>query len=291
MRVALLVLAACGAPTRGTVASPQSLVVLERGAEPHRLLRYELTVGTKQRVELTSKSVVAAALTNTTLDVINQRSEFPTVHTRFTLGVAEHGDGRARVTRVLDDVVLDADGDPRIASKLRDDAAKQRKITTAWWLTPTGEVLEASGDRTSSRVAVEDLLKLAVQYDIVRLPNEPVGIGAAWKISSHPRLQGVMWDRVQTIRVRNLTGAEVEVETETVMTAAAQDLVVQPNMTTRLTGATLRMTTKEVLSLRGLATTSYGESSGEINHTVRNRHLKITSSTTIKTVFTTKPAP
>jgi len=254
------------------------------------LLRYELSIGSKERVELTSKSIIHSGITNTTLETINQRTEFPTVRSRMSLGVTEQRDGRARITRVVDDAVLDADGttDASARRALERDIAKRRGETTSSWMTPAGEVFEAAGD-PSSGVAINELLKIAVQADNVRFPDEPVGVGAAWRLTSHRRLQGVEVERVQTIRVAGLADHEISLATETVMTAAPQDLVVQPNATTKLTGLRFRVTATIVVSLRGLASIIYGEGRGEINLVVRQRGLKVTSATTIDSVFTTTP--
>jgi hypothetical protein len=292
MRRALIALAACGAPQAPTTASEPSVKVLEPGSEPRRVLRYQLDAGARARAELTSKATVTAALTSTVLETTTQKTEFPTERMRLALEVIEkRPNGDVRVSSRIEDATLDPDGavDPKMRAQLAGDLTRQRGKKAEWWMTPAGVVEPIERGVDEPRLAVTDLTKLAIEREVVRFPAEAVGVGASWQITTRPRLDGVRWERIETLRVRGLTDDAATLDSEVVMKAREQDLSVEPTSTAKLTGASMRTTSTLVVPLKRLVGERYGEASGDVGLSVTSKDLRVTSSTQIQSVFTAKP--
>jgi hypothetical protein len=288
----MLIVACGGASSTPTTAEAPAVRVLEAGSEPRRVVRYELAAGLRGRVELTSKATVTAALTSTVLETTVQKTEFPTERTRLTLEVLERpSTGDVWVTSNVDGATLDADGavDAGMRGQLERDVAKQRGTRSSWWMTPAGLVEPIETKATEPRVAVTELIALAVGRDVVQFPAQPIGVGASWQVTSRPKIQGVQWERIETLQLRGITGDVVTVDSEVVLKAREQDLVVEPTATTRLTSGSVRTTSKIVMSLRALVGERYGESAGDVRLSITNKDLRVTSSTQVTGAFTAKP--
>lgn len=281
-------LVAC-TPVRKPTDEP-ALTVVEPGTEPRRPLRY--VPGAITHAASTSQSIADATITNTTLDTIKQHLEFPLIRRQLSIGVVAQQGELERTARV-DEVGISADGDrdPTFRASFQVDVEKERGTTTTTRFTPTGVVTNATQDHPPPALMIRELLTLTAQDDIVRLPDQAVGVGAVWRITSHPRLQGVQWHSIETVRLTAMIDEELTLETEAVLTGPPQDLVVQPSSTSKLSRGAVRTTKKLTVSLRGLARTVYGESSAELDVVVWNHGLKVASSTTVKTVYTENPVP
>lgn len=283
----MLLLAAC--PVNKPRTEP-ALIVVDAGLEPRRPLRY--LPGDPARIDTTSQSIASSAITNTTLDVVKQRLEFPLIRRHVTVGVAAQ-QGTLILTSHVDGVSISADGerDPAFRSRFEVDVAKEKDTTATTRFTPTGVVVAAAQDQAPPALLIRELLALTAQDAIVRFPDQPVGVGAVWRITSQPRLQGVQWQRVETVRLTAMTDSLLTLETEAVLTGAPQDLVVTPKSTSKLKRGSVRATRKLTVPLRGLAREVYGESTAELEVLVFDHGLKIQSQTTVKTVYTEKPVP
>lgn len=282
---------ACGAAQRGLARPdrPTTIRVLEAGVEPRVVLRYDLAPGLHERAELTAKATVSAAITNTVLETGLQRTELPTEKTIALFEVRGRDASRAQLARTIEEAVLLDDGviDAPTRSRLQREVDRLRGGWRTWSMSPIGEVSQPTMDGTESATIVE-LVKLATLQTSVRFPDEAVGVGAAWQVTSHPRISGISWDRIATYRLRAASAAEIKVDVEIVMKAGEQPLRVEPNATTELRSATVRMTGGLTVPLRGLVATGYGESIGEVNLRITDKRVRATSTTQIITVFTSK---
>jgi hypothetical protein len=281
-------LAACG-PVRQPTDQP-ALTVVEAGTEPRRPLRY--FPGAEVRMATTSRSIADATITNTTLDTLKQRLEFPLLRKQLSVAVGvQHGE--LELTARVDDVSISADGDrdPAFRARFEVDVAKEKGTTRTTRFTPTGVVTNASQDHAPPALMIRELLTLTSQDDIVRFPDQSVGVRAVWRITSHPRLQGVQWHGIETVRLTAMTDEALTLETDAVLTGPPQDLAVQPGSTSKLNRGAVRTTRKLTVPLRGLARTVYGESSAELDLVVFEHGRKITSSTRVNTVYTENPVP
>lgn len=280
-------LAAC--PVRKPT-SDASVVVIDHGVEPRRALRY--LPGPGFRATTTSQSIADSTITTTTLDTIKQRLEFPLVRKQLTVAVASEGTGLA-LTHHVDEVRISADGDrdPAFRARFEVDVQKEQGTTRTTRLSATGVVATATQDQPPPALLIRELLTLTAQDEVVRLPDAPVGVGATWRITSQPRLQGVQWHSVETVHVTGLTADALTLATEAELIGPPQDLSVQPTQTTKLARGRLHLTKQLTVSLRGLARTVYGESSAELEVIVWNHGLEVTSKATVKTVYTEKPVP
>lgn len=281
-------LAAC--PVRTPTRDAPAVTVVERGVEPRRPLRY--LPGPGHQVATTSRSIVDSTITTTTLDTVKQRLEFPLIRKQLTVTVANRGTG-LELTQHVDEVSISADGDrdPTFRARFEVDVQKQQGTTRTTRVSATGVTTTATQDQPPPTLMIHELLTLTAQDEVVRLPDEPVGVGARWRITTHPRLQGVQWHGVETVRVTGLTADELTLATDAELIGPPQDLSVQPTQTVKLTRGRLHSTRQLTVSLRGLARTVYGESSAELDVIVWDHGLEVTSKATVKTVYTEKPVP
>jgi hypothetical protein len=152
-----LVLIACGcAGTQrvATTAEP-TIHVLDPGVEPRQRLRYELSAQAPEIVETMTKLRLRATMTNTVLETGERDSELPTIKDTARVEVTSVGsDGTATVTWDLAD----------------EPSGRIFDVTTS--------LPNASGQNHARLSNIAESLRDAM------FPEEPIGIGASWQVSS-----------------------------------------------------------------------------------------------------------
>lgn len=244
MRYALLALAACGGTT--PVPTGPAFALIEVGAEPRSVVRYDTTPEATERVAVTYKVRTTTKVENTVMEEGTVDVDLPGIRAMCVLSataVSPVGDVDISLlveeATVLDDVV-----DPRARALVTTTAeglrGKRAKVSRA-----------SSGELTN--VDVPDGLDYIVRASALSFPEEPIGIGARWSRTSTIVVENVTWYQTTTFTLRDRTSDAVTIDVATELRAREQALHAEPNATTRLTGGTGRGSAHLVIPLRGLS--------------------------------------
>jgi len=244
MRYALLALAACGGAT--PLPTGPAFALLEVGAQPRSVVRYDTTPDATERVAVTFKVRSTTKVENTVMEEGRLDVDLPGIRAMCVLtatAVSPVGDVDIRLVvedaNVLDDVV-----EPRaraVVAKVAEDLRGKRATVSR----------ASSGDLTN--IEVPEALDYIVRASALSFPQEPIGIGARWSRTSTIVVEKVQWYQTTTFTLRDRTSDTVTIDVATELRAGTQALHAEPNATTRLTGGTGRGSAHLVIPLRGLS--------------------------------------
>jgi len=176
------------APAQPT-ESPE-VETLDAGDAPRRELRYTVTPGTTQTVEIRTYSSVRQRVGDRA-----GSARSPDVIFTVDATVAEVGaDGNLLVDYVYSDVKVPDDGSDAV-EPTRDALQPLEGATGTIVVTPTGTVvasdLTVPPDLDAAAAELVDQLSSQASQLAVPLPNGPVGVGARWRAASDVELNGV----------------------------------------------------------------------------------------------------
>jgi hypothetical protein len=154
------------------------VMLIQPGTAPHRALRYHLTKGTRTRSEL---------VTDLDIKSDEQSGPTPTLVVGFeTLvdDVLADGTAKLRLT-ITHATVRDRAGSVITSDLVRSQAAAMQGVVISETLGPDGKlenarVEAAPGASDKVRAQLENLTR-SLQQVAMRMPREPVGIGATWR--------------------------------------------------------------------------------------------------------------
>ncbi len=204
--VAALVLSGCHASEQKSPPKKPEVDLLGSGAEPRQVIAYALPKGTHTSVELAMDVTVSAGAQGTTL---------PT----FVLTLDEEvvdvlPDHRMKLrTAISDAAVREREGSLSAAAVATPLEAMKGVAITAT-LAPDGKISEAALDLGTKQVAPAeqqqlDSLTQSWQDLAMRLPTEPVGVGAKWRSTRQVRRGGMATVSTATVEVTKLDGSKL----------------------------------------------------------------------------------
>ncbi len=284
MRWLLVLCVACGGSLK-LPATPQ-LELTSAGATPRELIRFAATTGTIERAELTLKLRSRTTFENTVLEEGRQDVDFPAVRVRGPMTVTEASpDGDAAITFVVEQSELLADVvDPAMRPAFVARTEALRGITTSWRRAPSGAITPiASSSKDEWRDLADGLAAAAIRF-----PDEPIGVGATWRISSTFQTGEVRGLRTVTYRLRDRDDDTVTIDAEVELQAGDQALSTEPHATRHLRSARGRGTFHGVVPLRGVIADAQTQESLALDVLITQRHLRVQSRVTIETIFSTK---
>jgi len=294
LAAAMLMLAACGAAQPPGASAAPAIVIDQVGAEPWSVVRYSLAPGLEQRFELTLKVRAATTLTNTVLEDDKRDLDFPGLVLRMrahVTAVTPGGDAQLAYevegAGVLDDVI-----DPSLRVIAESEATSIRGTRSTAILSTNGALSNvasenASGSQSSQRWQTE--LEAALHASTVVFPDAPIGVGAMWRVTSHPALRGVRWTRTATYTLQARSETTVVLDAAIEMTATSQVLRTEPNESIRLTSARSKTRLHASLPLTRIAGDVSSETTAELSYLIVRRHERLGSTTRIQSITLTKP--
>jgi len=292
--LACVAIAGCGgAQTPSTSAAALEIVVEQVGAEPWNVLRYTLAPGFEQRFELTLKVRAATTLTNTVLEDDTNNLDFPGIvlHIRAKVAaITPAGDATLAYeierANVLEDVI-----DPSLRTIAEREATQIRGARSTATLSASGALSNLAiegGSRSQSSQRWLDELESALGNGGVVFPDAPIGIGASWTVTSHPRIRGIQWRQVATYTLRDRTETTVDLDERIEMTAGSQAIRTEPNESIRLTSAVSHSSVHASLPLTKIAGTVSSDATAELSYLIVRRHERPSSTTRIQSITSTK---
>jgi len=294
-RVLVLAIAiGCGSKPLHVTKPEPSITVVDVGAEPQRLLRYELTPDATERMEMTFKIRASTAFTNTVLETGQSSADFPTIKNVTLIKVTSLGaDGLASVRSEVENItVLDDVVDPALRTRTQAEVAQLKGSRVSWRMTPSGRISDVAVDAPNASPSARHRLSTfadAVRETSVIFPVAAIGIGATWQVTSEHSSAGVTWNRTVTYRLKALTDLSATIDVQFVMRAPSQALSVEPNASTKLTSGTSSANGELIVPLRGLVATGSAQGTSEMNLLIVRGRLRITSTVQTEMQSSVKP--
>jgi hypothetical protein len=208
--ITLLALIACKekppAPPPPTPLPPHDgVTVLQPGAPPHQALRYRLIKGARTRSEL---------VCDVDLRSDDHTGPMPTLVVDFETQVTDvlaDGTAQLRIT-VIGTTVRDRPGSATAGDLVRAQAAAMHGVVFTETLAPDGALgeprLEATALSDKVRGQLESLTR-SLQQVAMRMPQEPVGLGAMWRERRTLPEGGIRAVSETTYTLTSLTGDTV----------------------------------------------------------------------------------
>jgi hypothetical protein len=282
---------ACGGPQKAADGSSSvpTVKVVNPGSEPRQQIRYQPKPQAPDRMEMTLKVRVSTAFTNTALETGHRAADSPSMKiSARMMAVTVMPSGDALLTCVIEDVaVLDDMIDPAMRRPIESESSALEGSRGSWQLSPAGiisnvvfEAAPGAQPVRNPRWNLRDVLRDASAV----FPDEPIGVGAIWKVTSTQSIAGVTWKRRATYRLRDLSGSIASIDANVEMQASSQPLSVEPNATTRLTSGTSRARADLVIRLDGLFATGTSQGSNGINLNIVRRRQRITTTMQTETI-------
>ena len=289
--------AACGGSQRASsVLVEPTIRVLDAGVEPRQLLHYDLTGLVPERMELSFKLRINGEYTNTVLETGHQTADFPTIKNTARLEVRSVGaDGTATVSSIVEDVaILDDVVDPAIRRMIDVEVNAMKGSQYSWRMTPSGRIFDVTASAPNASAAVRARLSNVadtIRGNSVIFPDQAIGAGASWQVTSRYVLSGVTWEQTATYRLRDLTDSVATVSAQISMHADSQALSVEPNATTRLTSATGNASAELVVPFHSLVATATSRGASEMSLLVVRGHQRLASSIQTEAFTSMRPIP
>lgn len=294
LRFVALIAMACGGSQPPQPSSPKpSIVVVALGQEPRHRLRYEPKLHAREQMELSVRVSVDTAFTNTVLETGERKAALPTMRAvAHVEATAVTSTGDVLVTCEMENVeLLEPVQDPGLRRGLEAELAATKSWRASWRMSPSGVVsdvtMHGAKDQRSSQSRLAAITDLMQQTSVV-FPEEAVGIGGTWEVTSRATFSGVTWDRKATYTLRRLENSIATIDGAVVMRAASQALRVEPNASTRLTSASANSSGELTIALGSLVTEGAYQTSSEANFLIVNRRLRVSSTVRTQAEFSVK---
>lgn len=211
------------APTSQAPGESPTVELLEAGAEPRAALRFKLTEGAQFRATVTSRFGIE-------VEVDGEPAQAPSIPPLlFDMAttvntVASNGDIEAGF--VLEDFRV-GDG-ATLPAEAQASLDRLSGITGTFTVTSLGESKDSQINIPPGldETAKAQLESVSSQFAAltVPFPEEPVGVGGSWKVSTSTTLNDVQTDLAYTYTLRERTGDRYQLDVSYEQTAPDQDV-------------------------------------------------------------------
>jgi hypothetical protein len=197
---------------------PPSVKLLAAGASPKRALRYKFKAGVTEYLAMDLKM----AMTMSIGDKVAPRAGLPTVRTTMKIDATEltpEGDLRCAFAAEKIEVLKDTPLDPKAREAFEGELAGLVGMRGKARVSPRGVATEADFELppgASPKLRSQmDSMRDAIRQMYVPFPEEEVGRGAKWEVTSRVPLSGALMDTklVYTLTRAGPDGASADVET------------------------------------------------------------------------------
>lgn len=268
---------AAPAPSASAVAvvvdAPVELKLIEPGAEPRKTLRYKLRTGRVETLEMDIRMAMGMEIG------LNQQPETPTPGMRLHVvmtptAVTETGDYRYAFRLESAQVLPDPTIPPQMLVAAEAQLRPLAGLTGEAVIDTRGMTKQASfSPPPGMNPALQptmDNLRYSLRNVASPLPEEPVGRGAKWEITTPLDTPGLKLKQITTHTLESLTGDVAKVQVSLRQEA--------PRQTVTLPGAAEgSKATLETLSSSGAGTMTF-----DLNRIVPESKLSMKSASTIK---------
>ncbi|MCB0975143.1 MAG: hypothetical protein KDB86_11385 [Actinobacteria bacterium] len=189
-----------GSTTTAAVNATVAVDVIDAGSEPRQVLTLDFKPG-KREMTVVSSSSVSQFMDGTPV----QQQTTPTQTVRAVQEVTEVNDGVASGIQDIQEILLDGkELEGEVKAKADEYMAQVSELT----ITPDGKQTPASPPATSTSTP-----SINIEGDTVTIfPEEPVGVGATWEVTSTLSVQGIVLDQTISNTITKIEGNLVTIE-------------------------------------------------------------------------------
>jgi len=211
-------------------SAPLKMVMLSKGQSPRARLRIRPPVGLTQTVVITTSQKMSMNMGGMALP----QRDLPPTKVTIALKVLSVENGRIRASFDTVDVGVEetAGLPPGMAASLRASIMPLKNLKGVIELNDRGQVLSSDmplqAIPNDQQAILKDFNQNLTRL-VVPLPEEPVGIGASWKVIDTPQKMGVPITQEVVFTLTQRSGENIELSTEAIMTVAGGDISM-PNM-------------------------------------------------------------
>ncbi len=165
------------------LGAPSTVKVIDAGAEPRSVLRYDLPEGAKQSTDMRMAMVFEVRASGNDMP----RQKVPELVLRLDLTALSRSAEGVRVEGVISKVSTEptSDEERKLAAGMSRALASIQGLRVSYLTTPEGRVRDvsiANGKNVdAAALSMVDQLKQSFDSMVVPLPSEPVGVGAVWQ--------------------------------------------------------------------------------------------------------------
>jgi hypothetical protein len=209
-------------PPKALEPVPPTVKVLDAGAAPKRALRYKFKAGVTEYVDMDMKMSMSLAMGGKQAP----KTDLPTVRTTMKIEgkeVTPEGDLRCTFSAEKVDVLKDVQIDPKMRQNLEHELSGlvgmhgKARISTRGVASETEfELPPQANARLKSQM---DSMRDAIRQMYVPFPEEEVGKGAKWEVTSRVPLSGAMMDTKMLYNLIKADGDVVNADVETTLSA------------------------------------------------------------------------
>lgn len=204
------------------------VTLVDAGAEPREPLRLQLTAGQEQTVVMTIRMGVGMEVAGSRMP----KTAVPPMEMTMALRVLEitaEGDIRSEFNLEKFAVLPDPAVDPGVVEQLKAVLGAMSKLSGTSTITPRGIVKSAQFNIPDDldpqvRQTMESMRQQINQLS-VPFPEEALGVGAEWTVTSHLEQQGMKLQQVVTWRLTERKGSVVKVTNGIQQIAPPQSIV------------------------------------------------------------------
>lgn len=217
------------APATG---SRSEITILDAGAEPRRQLRYQFDAGSSESAAMDMNINMTMSMGGIQIP----QMEMPTIRLVVDLGQVEtSADGTARYEFEIGSMELadNAGSDPALANAVRASLGQVPSISGWARINSRGVTLDGGvnlGDGIDPQLSqVFDSAEQSLQQMSAPLPQEPVGVGAEWRVVQDIESGGFNVSQTASYTIIEMNGDNVTLDVAITQTALAQ-VVEMPGM-------------------------------------------------------------
>lgn len=213
-----------GSPAPSVIPSAVGIRLVETGRKPRAVRAYQYAVGTRQTVTMEVAQGVRTSIGNG----VDTEFEIPPIRYTMTATTdAVDAEGNASMTLVVDavEVLEDPDAeepvDAATMAEMEGALAGLIGATFRSVAAPNGRTLSASADLsgidpTIAQQVTAIMDQMAQQTQV--FPDEPIGEGARWILTSTLTANGITFRNRQTVTLRSAEGTRLAIAVQTKQT-------------------------------------------------------------------------
>ncbi len=207
--IAVLIAAGCGSKDAPPPPPLTALAIIDTGLEPHALLHYQATKGTRTLLRVTADITMGDGAS---------KVPWPTVVTSYEVGADDVLDDGTMKVRYTVTKAEAKDRENAVLTAEQMTAPLQLLVGTAitGTLTPTGVLgainVDSGGKQLPPAIQTQvSALSRNLEHTVMPLPDQPVGVGALWTFKQAVDQNGMKVAAATTIKITAMTPTTVTI--------------------------------------------------------------------------------
>ncbi|MEQ9548076.1 MAG: hypothetical protein RIM23_00405 [Coleofasciculus sp. G3-WIS-01] len=189
--------------TESAAEAKSTIVLLYPGAQPRQILRFKPAANTKQTTVLTMNMDMTGTVDGQVMPNINMPAIQMSVESEVTQ-VEANGDAQIKVTYTEVDVVSDKTAPPELIRTLRAQLQQLKDVTITFVIDEQGITKDVNVSLPEDldpnlEQLLQQMLSSLEQLSAVPFPEEAVGVGATWQVSSAVPVSELPLDQIQVL--------------------------------------------------------------------------------------------